>query len=185
MGGLENGSLNRCALWVQEGDSGGLPGPGAEAAAGSHQTLRVTAVTRPRGRAAGQSGQFWAVLAARSLRVLVVSFGSLEGAQIWLEQTGCAFDIVLDPQRTIYRTFGLSSSYADVLRFDCLLQYSEYEAEGRSFPDVPSRLLEDIYQMGGDFLLDEAGTVLFSHRCRTPLDRPSVQDVLQAADVRV
>lgn len=42
-----------------------------------------------------------------------------------------------------------------------------------------------IFQMGGDFLLDEAGTVLFSHRCGTPLDRPSVQDVLQAADVRV
>uniref|UniRef100_A0A674N9E3 Alkyl hydroperoxide reductase subunit C/ Thiol specific antioxidant domain-containing protein n=1 Tax=Takifugu rubripes TaxID=31033 RepID=A0A674N9E3_TAKRU len=130
-----------------------------------------------------------AVLAARSLRVLVVSFGSLEGAQIWLEQTGCAFDIVLDPQRKIYRTFGLGSSYADVLRFDCLLQYSEYEAEAGSSraPWVVEPLDNNvlIFQMGGDFLLDEAGTVLFSHRCRTPLDRPSVQDVLQAADVRV
>lgn len=48
----------------------------------------------------------------------------------------------------IYRAFGLGSSYADVLRFDCLLRYSEYEAEDRGFPEVPSRLLEDIYQVG-------------------------------------
>lgn len=51
----------------------------------------------------------------------------------------------------IYRGFGLGSSYADVMRFDCLLQYSEYEADDRSFPDVPSRLLEDIYQVGPCF----------------------------------
>lgn len=47
----------------------------------------------------------------------------------------------------IYRSLGLGSSYADVMRFDCLLRYSEYEAAGRDFPDVPSRLLEDIYQV--------------------------------------
>lgn len=40
-------------------------------------------------------------LEARSVRVLVVSFGSVEGAQIWLEQTGCSFEMVLDPQRKV------------------------------------------------------------------------------------
>lgn len=42
-----------------------------------------------------------AVLAARSLQVLVVSFGSLEGARIWLDQTGCTFNMVLDPQKKV------------------------------------------------------------------------------------
>lgn len=42
------------------------------------------------------------MLAARSLQVLVVSFGSLEGAQIWLEQTGCAFNMVLDPEKKVH-----------------------------------------------------------------------------------
>lgn len=37
-------------------------------------------------------------------------------------------------------------------------------------------------QMGGDFLLDEAGKVLLSHACKNPLDRPSVNDILRAAD---
>lgn len=40
-------------------------------------------------------------LEARSVQVLVVSFGSVEGAQLWLEQTGCSFEMLLDPQRKV------------------------------------------------------------------------------------
>lgn len=47
----------------------------------------------------------------------------------------------------IYRSFGLGSSYAKVMKFGCLLQYSEYGAVERDFPDVPHRLLKDIYQV--------------------------------------
>ncbi|KAG7219614.1 hypothetical protein INR49_018952 [Caranx melampygus] len=118
---------------------------------------------------------------ARSLRVLVVSFGGLEGAQLWLQQTGCTFDMLLDPQRKVYRSFGLGSSYAKVMKFSCLLQYSEYGVAKRDAPDIPPRLLEDIYQLGGDFVLDEAGKVIFSHPSKNPLDRPTVTNVLQVA----
>lgn len=121
-------------------------------------------------------------LEARSVRVLVVSFGGVEGAQVWREQTGCTFDMLLDPQRKVYRSFGLGSSYAKVMKFGCLLQYSEYGAVDRDFPDVPPRLLEDIYQMGGDFLLDEAGKVLLCHPSKIPMDRPTVKAILQAVD---
>lgn len=118
---------------------------------------------------------------AQSVRVLIISFSVLEGAQIWLEQTGCKFPMLLDQQRTIYRSFGLSSSYSKVMRFRCLLTYSEYGAVDRDLPDIPPRLLEDLYQMGGDFLIDESGKVILCHACKTPLDRPSVEDILKAA----
>lgn len=96
------------------------------------------------------------------------------------------------------------------MKFSCLLQYSEYGAVNRDFPDVPTRLLGDIYQvqtqsqlnaacrsgctvtwspcvwlwfqLGGDFLVDHTGKVLASHPCDHPLDRPTVADVLQAVD---
>uniref|UniRef100_A0A3B4H5T4 Uncharacterized protein n=1 Tax=Pundamilia nyererei TaxID=303518 RepID=A0A3B4H5T4_9CICH len=123
-----------------------------------------------------------ALLEARSVRVLVVSFGSVEGAQLWLEQTGCTFDILLDPQRKVYRSFGLGSSYAKVMKFGCLLQYSDYVVANIDFPDFPHRLLEDSYQLGGDFLLDSAGKVLLSHPSKNPLDRPTLEDVLQSVD---
>ncbi|KAL3979493.1 ubiquitin C [Sarotherodon galilaeus] len=108
--------------------------------------------------------------------------GNVEGAQLWLEQTGCTFDILLDPQRKVYRSFGLGSSYAKVMKFGCLLQYSDYVVANIDFPDFPHRLLEDIYQLGGDFLLDSAGKVLLSHPSKSPLDRPTVEDVLQTVD---
>lgn len=123
-----------------------------------------------------------ALFEAQSVRVLIISFTVLEGAQIWLEQTGCKFPMLLDQQRKIYRSFGLGSSYTKVMRFGCLLTYSEFGAVDRDLPDVPPRLLEDLYQMGGDFLIDETGKVILCHPCSTPLDRPSVEDILKAAD---
>ncbi|KAM4713193.1 uncharacterized protein FYW61_020296 [Anableps anableps] len=122
------------------------------------------------------------LLEARSVRVLVVSFGSVEGAQLWLEQTGCTFEMLMDSQRKVYRSFGLGSSFSKVLKFSCLMQFSEFGAANRDFPDFPHRLLEDIYQLGGDFLLDDMGKVLLSHPSKNPLDRPSLTDVLRAAE---
>ncbi|KAM3603361.1 uncharacterized protein V6R79_020740 [Siganus canaliculatus] len=120
-------------------------------------------------------------LSARSVKVLVVTFGGQEGANIWLEQTGCTFDMVLDKPRKTYRSFGLGSSYAKVIKFSFLMKVSELIAE-KGVPQVPPHLLEDIYQMGGDFLLDEAGKVILRHPSTNPLDRPSVTEILQAAD---
>lgn len=37
------------------------------------------------------------------------------------------------------------------------------------------------FQMGGDFMLDDRGTVIFRYPCENPLDRPSVEHILQAA----
>ncbi|CAL8392721.1 unnamed protein product [Gadus morhua 'NCC'] len=88
--------------------------------------------------------------------------------------------MLLDPQRTIYRAFGLGSSYAKVLKFDFLLQMAECKVAGRELPDVPHSLLGDIWQMGGDFLLDQEGKVLLSHPSQHPLDRPAMADLLAA-----
>lgn len=115
---------------------------------------------------------------ARSIRVVVVSFGCVEGAKVWLEQTGCTFDMLLDPQRQIYKTFGLGRSYAKATKFDCMLRYSEFIILQRQFPDIPPQFMDDVYQLGGDFLLDEGGKVILSHPSKDPLDRPQIGDVL-------
>lgn len=41
------------------------------------------------------------LLEAQSLRVLVVSYGSLEGATFWLDHTGYEFDMLLDAERVV------------------------------------------------------------------------------------
>lgn len=123
-----------------------------------------------------------ALLQARSLRVLVVAFGRIEGAQLWLQETGCTFNMLLDPQNKIYRSFGLGSSFSKVMKFDVLLKYSEYLANDRSLPHVPRHLEEDIFQMGGDFLLDEGGKVLLARPSKNPLERPTAKQLMEFMD---
>ncbi|KAJ8009059.1 hypothetical protein DPEC_G00084910 [Dallia pectoralis] len=88
--------------------------------------------------------------------------------------------MLLDPGRNIYRGFGLGSSYSKVMSFQSLIKYAEYIVLGQEFPDIPPRFLEDLYQLGGDFVLDEGGNVIFSHPCKNPLDRPKVAHIMAA-----
>ncbi|KAM4625135.1 uncharacterized protein ACJ7VT_003608 [Polymixia lowei] len=125
-------------------------------------------------------------LESHSVRVLIVSFGCQEGALHWLEETGCQYEMLLDPHRKLYSTFGLGASLKKVLNFNNMLLYSEYVVADMEFPRGLPSIEDDMFQcscvlqLGGDFVLDEQGRVLFSHRCQSPVDRPSVEDILAA-----
>ena len=32
---------------------------------------------------------------------MIISFGQIRGAEFWLEETGCVFDMLLDPERKV------------------------------------------------------------------------------------
>ncbi|KAL6485616.1 hypothetical protein MHYP_G00050080 [Metynnis hypsauchen] len=172
---------SRCQLPQQECFSWSVSGQRAETPAGSAQAFRVTAVTRSLDRASRQQAPgnlhflslsfSQALLEAQSVQVLVVSYGSLEGAEFWLAQTGNEFDMVFDPERKVYQAFSLGSS--------------EYHVTKRSFPQVPPQFIDDLFQMGGDFVLDEEGAVIFSHRSQSPVDRPSAEHILAALSASV
>ncbi|XP_028251833.1 uncharacterized protein LOC114427827 [Parambassis ranga] len=117
-------------------------------------------------------------LDAHSLQVVVVSFGCEEGASHWLQDTGCHYDMLLDPERKLYAAFGLGASLRKVLNFSNMLLYAEYVANNMEFPRGLPTIQDDMFQLGGDFVLDKHGRVLFSHCCQSPIDRPSVNDVL-------
>ncbi|KAJ8270705.1 hypothetical protein GJAV_G00118290 [Gymnothorax javanicus] len=118
------------------------------------------------------------LLDAQSVRVLVVSFNGLEGAQCWLQETGCKYDMLLDPERKMYAAFGLGASYTKVFNFDTMLKYAEYMVLGRQFPQARSQFVSDFYQMGGDFVLDESGRVIYSQASQTPMNRPAIAEIL-------
>ncbi|XP_035467408.2 prostamide/prostaglandin F synthase isoform X1 [Scophthalmus maximus] len=119
-------------------------------------------------------------LDAHSVQVVVVSFGRQEGATHWLKETGCRYDMLLDPDRKVYAAFGLEASVKKVLNFSNMLLYAEYVAENMEFPRGLPSLQDDMFQLGGDFVLDERGRVLFRHCCQSPTDRPPVEDILSA-----
>jgi hypothetical protein len=41
---------------------------------------------------------------------------------------------------------------------------------------------DDIYQSGGDFVVDREGNILFAYRSQDPADRPSAAELLRAID---
>ncbi|KAM7376240.1 hypothetical protein PAMP_005983 [Pampus punctatissimus] len=125
-------------------------------------------------------------LDAHSVEVVVISFGCQEGASHWLQETSCQYDMLLDPDRKVrgqhqmYSAFGLGASLKKVLNFGNMLRYAEYVADNLEFPRGLASIQDDMFQLGGDFVLDEHGRVLFSHCCQSPIDRPSVEDILSA-----
>uniref|UniRef100_A0A8C4X3D5 Alkyl hydroperoxide reductase subunit C/ Thiol specific antioxidant domain-containing protein n=1 Tax=Erpetoichthys calabaricus TaxID=27687 RepID=A0A8C4X3D5_ERPCA len=87
--------------------------------------------------------------------------------------------MLLDEDRKIYHTFGLKR-LTKVWSFSSLFLYAEYKASGRPFPHTPLGIQDDIYQFGGDFVLDEQGKVIYFHPSQSTADRPSTEDLLKA-----
>lgn len=90
------------------------------------------------------------------------------------------FTILADPRRSAYRAFELKRlSWFRIFSPATLKLYVKLFRDGMK-PQSYGR--QDIYQSGGDFLLDREGRILFAHRSRDPADRPSVERLLREID---
>ncbi|KAI3367154.1 hypothetical protein L3Q82_008211 [Scortum barcoo] len=85
-------------------------------------------------------------LDTRSVQVVVVSFGCQEGAAHWLQETGCRYEMLLDPDRKIYAAFGLGASLKKVLNFSNMLLYAEYVVDNMEFPRGLPSVQDDMFQ---------------------------------------
>jgi len=88
--------------------------------------------------------------------------------------------MLADPQRKAYEAFALKRlSWFQVFSLAALILYWKLLRGGMQRGRYDG---EDIYQSGGDFLLDHGGNILFAHRSQDPADRPSAVKLLQAID---
>jgi peroxiredoxin len=106
--------------------------------------------------------------------VVVISFGTTLGAQTWLQETGAPFTLLLDPDRTAYRAFGLERSLVRSWGPGVWLQYARLLLAGRRWRGIQG----DSGQLGGDFLVDANGIIRLAYRSHDPTDRPSVSQLL-------
>jgi len=116
-------------------------------------------------------------------RVVVVSFGSPQGAACWLNETGCKLEMLLDQERSLYQAFGLARSLSKVWSMPMIQVYAEKIVGGEIFPESKEEN-DDPLQMGGDFTLSRSGHILLSHKSSNPYDRPSLLQILDAAAVK-
>jgi hypothetical protein len=116
----------------------------------------------------------------RGVTIAVVSFAEPAALLHYQEQHRWPFTMLADPQRAAYRMFGLERlRWFNVFSPATLRLYVRLLREGMTRRDYGK---EDIYQSGGDFLLDVAGNILFAHRSRDPADRPAPEKLLLELD---
>jgi peroxiredoxin len=113
------------------------------------------------------------------VEVLVVTQARPEMLAIFLSEQPLPFPAVADPERIAYRAFGLErTSWAKMLGPGVILRYLRLVLGGW-LPKRP-RGGEDVLQLGGDFLLDAEGRLVYAYRSMTPTDRPGVEELLEA-----
>jgi hypothetical protein len=119
-------------------------------------------------------------LRAAGVNVLVVSQATPTVLARYLKHHPQPVPVVGDPDRAAYRAFGLErTSWPGLMRPAVLARYLGLMLRGYLFR-VPYRG-EDVLQLGGDFLLDRVGRVVFAYPSRTATDRPGIDELLAAA----
>jgi hypothetical protein len=115
-------------------------------------------------------------LDSRAIDVLVVTFEIDVVARQYA--ASLPWPVLLDESRGLYGAYGMTRENAwNVWGPASWWGFIKLLVRGRKL-HLPTG---DVYQMGGDVLIDPEGNVRLHYVSRSPLDRPSVDAVLAAA----
>jgi peroxiredoxin len=116
----------------------------------------------------------------RGIRILGVSFGEPSKLLDYQERHRWPFPVLADPERKAYRIFALSKlNLWRIFSPSTLKLYWRLMRQGMKQEHYGAA---DIFQSGGDFLLDRDGNTLYAYRSKDPADRPTVTTLLQKID---
>ena len=123
-----------------------------------------------------QLRQHAAEIVSLNAQVVVISFGTALGAQVWPKETGAPFTFLLDPDRAAYRAYGLEHSVARAWGLKVWGRYAQLMLAGRKWRGT---LREgDSGQLGGDFIVDRDGVIRLAYRSHDPTDRLPIRQLL-------
>lgn len=90
------------------------------------------------------------------------------------------FPLLADPERTLYRRFGLGrGSLRDIWGIGTLRLYGQLIRRGRRL----QRPTQDTRQLGGDFVIGPSGRLAAGFWPASPDDRPTVDQLIEAVTV--
>jgi len=115
----------------------------------------------------------------RKINVVVVSFEANSLARSYAQETSLFWPLLVDETRETYRAYGmLSASFLDVFGPRTLWLYLKAIMKGEKLHKSQG----DIFQRGGDVLIDPQGIVRLHHVGKNPVDRPSVEAIIEKID---
>ena len=118
--------------------------------------------------------------AAHEVELLVVTFEQDWRAKQYVSETGLEFPLCLDHDRVLYRGYGMErGSTRKILGIGNWWHYIKLMLRGRRV----HRPTDDIYQLGGDVLVDPNGIVRLHFVSETPVDRPAVAAIQAAIEM--
>jgi peroxiredoxin len=110
--------------------------------------------------------------------VLVVSFTIPKLITAFLAELPLPFPVVSDAERKAYQAFALASTNVrGFLRPGVIWRYLKLMVRGW-MPKGPGENA-DVWQLGGDFLIDAAGTLKYAYPSKDAADRPSNEELLK------
>jgi peroxiredoxin len=110
------------------------------------------------------------------LKVVVVTFAHDYLARSYVEDTGLTWPLLIDSDRRAYCSYGmLEASFWDIWGPKTWLVYGRELLKGRKL----EKSEDDIYQRGGDVLIDPDGIVRLHHVGDGPADRPAVDQIFR------
>ena len=110
------------------------------------------------------------------LKVVVVTFAHDFLARSYVEDTGLTWPLLIDSDRQQYRSYDmLEASFLDVWGPKSWLVYGRELLKGRRL----EKSEDDIYQRGGDVLIDPGGIVRLHHVGSGPADRPEADTIFK------
>jgi peroxiredoxin len=111
----------------------------------------------------------------KELKVVLVGLGSAEQAEKFRAEFSLTFPIICDPQKELYRQYGLGRGGVSSLASPAVLLRG-MRAMSRGFtPGIPQG---DVMQMPGVFLIDTEGNIRYSYYSKDASDHPPVNTLL-------
>lgn len=113
---------------------------------------------------------------------VLVTFTDHENLTAYAEHHQLGFPVLLDPDRTAYRAFGLGrGSIARIYGWKAARRYLQiFRADGFGRIGAFGRRSEDTLQLGGDFVVSPTGELAYGFWGDGPDDRPDVDELVEA-----
>lgn len=112
---------------------------------------------------------------------MVITFTQVDLARRYRDEIGPGLTVLIDPDRSAYTAYGLERGrFTTIWGWRSLRAYTRI-LRRRGLSSL-RRPVEDTRQLGGDFVVDAQGRLVWAHHGRGPDDRPTAAQV--AASVR-
>ena len=119
-------------------------------------------------------------LEERGCKVVIVGFGKEANARDWKERNKCPYQVVVDTEAKIYRELGIQRSVTGVWGIPILIDFGErHLAKNLSYVHYEG---DDLELLGGYFIADSSGKLVWAHVMTDVNDRPSLDTIVAVLD---